>query len=50
MDGARPELVTVARELARALDADAIQDLYQSDMDVDDYFKESGWYSSEMYD
>jgi hypothetical protein len=46
-DGAA-ELVSMARELARQLDGDAIQDLYQSDMDSDDYFKETGWYSDEM--
>jgi len=37
----------MARELARELDGDQIQDLYQSDMESDDFFKESGWYSPE---
>lgn len=30
------------------LDGDTIQDTFQSEMDEDGYFKESGWYSSEM--
>jgi|SRR5579872_1047186 len=41
-------LVEMVRELARELDSDQIQDLYQSDMDDDGYFKETGWYSEEM--
>jgi hypothetical protein len=32
------------------LDGDTIQDAFQKEMDEDDYFKESGWYSSEMED
>jgi hypothetical protein len=43
-------LVSLAKELAAKLDGDTIQDLYQSDMDEDGFFKESGWYSSEMED
>jgi hypothetical protein len=42
------ELISLARDLASKLDGDTIQDLFQSDMDSDDYFKESGWYSPEM--
>lgn len=40
-------LVQLAKELAHELDADKIQDLYQSDMDDDDFFKLSGWYSDQ---
>jgi len=32
------ELLSEAKELARKLDADQIQDIYQSDMDADGYF------------
>lgn len=32
------------------LDADTIQDAFESEMDDDGYFKESGWYSPEMED
>ncbi len=46
-DGAA-ELVSIAWDLAARLDADTIEDEYQSDMEDDDFFKESGWYSSEM--
>lgn len=41
-------LVQLAKELARELDEDKIQDLYQSDMDEDGYFRVTGWYSDEM--
>lgn len=41
-------LLSIAQELARNMDSDKIQDLFQSDMEEDDYFKKSGWYSSEM--
>jgi hypothetical protein len=44
------ELATLARDLARKLDGDQIQDLFQSNMDSDDFFKESGWSSPEMGD
>jgi|SRR5580704_7194736 hypothetical protein len=30
------------------LDADQIQDVFEREMDEDGFFKESGWYSSEM--
>jgi hypothetical protein len=30
------------------LDGDTIQDIFQKEMDGDDFFKESGWYSPEM--
>lgn len=42
-------LASLAKELATKLDGDQIQDLFQSEMDDDDFFKESGWYSDEMY-
>jgi hypothetical protein len=41
-------LVSLANELARNLDGDTIQDLFQSDMDDDEYFRGTGWYSDEM--
>lgn len=48
--GAEAELLSIARELAGKLDSDTIQDIFQSDMDSDGYFKETGWYSNEMQD
>ena len=42
------ELVSLTQELGNALDADTIQDLFQSDMEDDGYFKKAGWYSDEM--
>lgn len=44
----KAELVSLARDMATALDSDQIQDLFQSDMDDDGYFKPAGWYSDEM--
>ena len=44
------ELLEAAKSLASKLDSDTIQDIYQSDMDEDDFFKETGWYSPEMGD
>lgn len=41
-------LFEIVDSLAGRLDSDAIQDLYQSDMENDDYFKATGWYSPEM--
>ena len=41
-------LVSLARDLASKLDGDAIQDLFQSDMESDEFFKETGWYSPKM--
>lgn len=32
------------------LDGDTIQDAFQTEMDDDGYFKETGWYSPEMSD
>lgn len=32
------DLVSIARELASKLDADSIQDIFQSDMEADGYF------------
>ena len=40
-------LAQIARDLGSVLDGDQIQDLFQSDMDADGFFKESGWYSPE---
>jgi hypothetical protein len=34
------ELYSIGMELARQLDSDGIQDLFQSDMDADGYFQE----------
>lgn len=51
MSGVGTEVDTMfeyARDMAGKLDGDQIQDLFQSDMDEDDFFKTSGWYSSEM--
>lgn len=42
------KLLNAAQELANALDADTIQDLFQDEMEDDGYFKEAGWYSDEM--
>lgn len=42
------ELYDMASAMAEKLDGDQIQDLFQSDMEDDDFFKESGWYSPEM--
>lgn len=44
----KAELVSLARDMATALDSDQIQDVFQSDMDDDGYFKPAGWYSDEM--
>lgn len=41
-------LVSIANELASNLDSDEIQDSFQSDMDDDDFFKQTGWTSPEM--
>ena len=49
-DGKVTELVSIAKELSLKLDGDQIQELFQSDMEDDGYFKEAGWYSSEMED
>ena len=39
IDSARPvELASLARALASELDQDQIQDLFQAEMDADDYF------------
>ena len=47
--GARAnELISLTRTLAGELDGDQIQNVFQSDMDSEDFFKESGWYSDEM--
>lgn len=46
-DGAA-DLLDIARTIAGQLDGDTIQDLFQSDMDNDDYFKKTGWYSDQM--
>ena len=40
-------LSQIARDLGALLDGDQIQDLYQSDMDADGFFKQTGWYSPE---
>ena len=44
------ELVSMARTLAAKLDAGDLQEEYESDMDGDGYFKDTGWYSPEMDD
>lgn len=44
------QLYNFARDMVEKLDADQIQDLFQSDMEEDDFFKETGWYSSEMWE
>lgn len=41
-------LLEYASAMAGVLDGDEIQDLFQSDMEADGYFKASGWYSDEM--
>lgn len=41
-------LVSLCNDLTGKLDGDEIQDLFQSDMENDDYFKQTGWYSPEM--
>jgi len=41
-------LVSIVNDLVSSLDADTIQDHFQSEMDDDGFFKESGWYSPEM--
>lgn len=43
-------LATLTRTLASLLDGDRIQDMFQSEMENDGYFKKSGWYSEEMPD
>lgn len=42
------ELYNMASAMAEKLDGDQIQDLFQNEMEYDDFFKESGWYSPEM--
>lgn len=44
---AASNLVDYARTLLGAMDADQIQDLFQSDMEDDGYFVKEGWYSNE---
>lgn len=46
--GAEVQLVGIAIQCAQSLDSDTIQDLFQSDMEDDDFFKDTGWYSPEM--
>lgn len=41
------ELFSIAKSLARSVDGDTIQDLFQDEMEDDGYFKETGWYSDE---
>lgn len=45
--GCNYALRSIAEQLAKALDADTIQDLFQDEMKDDGYFKETGWYSDE---
>lgn len=42
------DLLDIARAMAGQLDGDTIQDLFQSDMNNDDYFKDTAWYSDQM--
>ena len=35
----RDDLIAIARQLAALLDGDQLQDLFQSEMDADGYFK-----------
>lgn len=44
----RSGLWEYASAMASTLDGDQIQDLFESDMDDDGYFKKAGWYSDEM--
>jgi len=41
-------LFNIAKCLAVNVDGDTIQELFQDEMEDDDYFKPSGWYSPEM--
>ena len=41
-------LLGIINDIIPELDGDTIQDLFQSDMDADGFFRETGWNSSEM--
>lgn len=41
------ELLNIAKCLAVNVDGDTIQELFQDEMEDDDYFKKTGWYSPE---